>query len=105
MGAIGGEPFTRHRDEEFSADCTAGGGELLARLGAAVCRAQATLRHLGAADLACLLQVQAYRTDVFGAAFHAVEHMSYHTGQILAATKQLTGGREPFELYPQHRGE
>ena len=31
--------------------------------------------------------------------------MSYHTGQILAVVKQLTAGEEPFELYPQHRGE
>jgi hypothetical protein len=31
--------------------------------------------------------------------------MSYHTGQIVAAAKQLAAGGEPFELYPQHRGE
>ena len=105
VASIGGEPFVRHRDEEFAADRTAGAGELLARLGEAVRRAQTTLRALGAADLARPLQVQSYRTNVLGAAFHAVEHMSYHTGQILAVVKQLTGGDEPFDLYPQHRGE
>ena len=36
----------------------------------------------------------------------AVEHMSYHTGQILYLLKQsLQPGAERVELYPQHRGE
>lgn len=104
-GAIGGEAVERDRGGEFAADLSAGRDELLARLGAAVARAQAVLRGLSEADLARPLEVQTYPTTVLAAAFHAVEHLSYHTGQILAIAKQLTAEGEPFELYPQHRGE
>jgi hypothetical protein len=63
------------------------------------------LGALTAADLARPLRIQTYDATVLAAAFHAVEHLSYHTGQILAVAKELAGDREPFELYPQHRGE
>lgn len=114
IGGMAGEPVERDRGAEFAADAAntanaanaAGRDELLARLAGAVARAQEVVRRLTAADLARPLRIQGYATDVLGAAFHAVEHMSYHTGQIVATAKQLTGGDgEPFELYPQHRDE
>ena len=46
-----------------------------------------------------------YRSDGLGVVFHAVEHMSYHTGQILYLAKQVRGAGHGIELYPQHRGE
>ena len=49
--------------------------------------------------------MQGYDTDGLGVVFHVVEHMSYHTGQIVATTKQLTGPEAGIEFYPQHRGE
>ena len=65
-------------------------------------------RVLGGLDpdgLQRAIEVQGYQTDVHGAVFHVVEHMSYHTGQILWAVKQLTLADRPLELYPQHGEE
>jgi septum formation protein len=101
----GGRPVERDRAGEFAADRSAGRAELLFRLGEAVARAQAVLGGLTDAGLARPLRIQSYDATVLAAAFHAVEHLSYHTGQILAVAKELAGDREPFELYPQHRGE
>jgi uncharacterized damage-inducible protein DinB len=42
---------------------------------------------------------------VLGAAFHATEHMGYHTGQVLLLLKQCLPAGESVELYPQHRRE
>jgi nucleoside triphosphate pyrophosphatase len=105
VAGVGGEPHRRDRAGEFAADRSAGREQMLAGLHAAVERAQAVLRALTPDDLARPLAIQRYDTNVLGAAFHAVEHMSYHTGQILTVAKQLTGGQEAFELYPQHRAE
>ncbi len=64
------------------------------------------LRRLPEADLARPLRIQGYDTDILAAVFHAVEHMSYHTGQVLYLLKQsLPPETERVELYPQHRGE
>ena len=37
-------------------------------------------------------EIQIYRVSGVEAVFHVVEHFSYHTGQIIFATKSLTGG-------------
>jgi uncharacterized damage-inducible protein DinB len=60
---------------------------------------------MGSADLDRGLRVQGYDTDGLGVVFHIVEHMSYHTGQIVATTKQLQGPPANIDFYPQHRGE
>jgi uncharacterized damage-inducible protein DinB len=70
-----------------------------------VARCAALLRRLGPADEGRALTVQGYATDVRGAVFHAVEHMGYHTGQILMLLKQALPADQPVELYPQHHGE
>ena len=41
--------------------------------------------------LAGQLVIQGYRVSVLEAIYHVVEHFSMHTGQILFATKMLTG--------------
>jgi uncharacterized damage-inducible protein DinB len=105
LKSVGGEDFTRDRAGEFAATGGADGPELVARLEAIVGRCTALLRRLGDADLARALVVQGYDTDVLGVVFHAVEHMSYHTGQILWLLKQALPAGERVELYPQHRKE
>jgi uncharacterized damage-inducible protein DinB len=35
-----------------------------------------------------------------GVLLHAVEHMAYHTGQIVFVAKQLAGERVEIEFYP-----
>lgn len=107
LKALGGREYERHRAAEFAADRTAGKGELLAALEEVVEGCGPVLEGLSEEDLGREVDVQGYRCDAFSAAFHAVEHMSYHTGQIVWIAKQALAakGEAVFEFYPQHRGE
>jgi uncharacterized damage-inducible protein DinB len=107
LKSIGGEEFERHRAAEFAADRSAGKDELVAGLAAVVESSCAVLGALSDDDLGRELDVQGYVCDAFTATFHAVEHMSYHTGQIIWIAKQALArrGEAVFEFYPQHAGE
>jgi uncharacterized damage-inducible protein DinB len=105
LSGVGGAPPARDRAAEFAATGGAGRAELARRLEEVVSHCAALLRQLEAEDAARRLEVQGYHTDVQGAVFHAVEHMSYHTGQILYLLKQSLPPGRSLELYPQHRGE
>ena len=105
LAAVGGEPYSRHRAAEFAADGGHDGEELAARLHGVVSRCAATLRRLPPEAVARPVEVQGYSLDVQAAVFHAVEHMSYHTGQLLFLLKQSLPAGRTLELYPQHRGE
>jgi uncharacterized damage-inducible protein DinB len=105
LNTLGGESNPRHRSAEFAADRSATKDEALAGLVEVVDRCQRLLARLGDAELDQARTVQGYATDGRGALFHAVEHMSYHTGQIVWITKQATAGRAAIEFYPQHQSE
>lgn len=102
---LDGVPYARDRAGEFAAERTLGRGELVARLAAVVARCQGILAGRDGEPLARRIDVQTYETDALGVVFHAVEHMSYHTGQIVWIAKELGAGREPLEFYPRHRAE
>lgn len=102
---LGGDAFRRDRSAEFAADRSHGAGEMMRELTAVVARCREVLEALDGKPLDRPVDVQGYRSDVLGVAFHAVEHMSYHTGQILTLAKQLRGAGHGIEFYPQHRGE
>lgn len=102
---IGGHPFDRDRRGELTADRSHDKVALLATLDDAVELCQAVVDGLSEDDLDRSLEIQGYTVDVRGALFHAVEHMSYHTGQVAFLAKQLLGPDDGFELYPQHAGE
>ncbi len=106
LQGVGGEPYERDRAGEFTADRSAGGQELSAGLGEVVEACGRVLRDLPPDDLGALVTVQGYRGDLRGVVFHAVEHMSYHTGQIvwIAKLRRAETG-DGFEFYPQHAGE
>lgn len=102
LAGLGGEPFERHRDAEFAVREGEPKAELLARLRTTVERCRAVVARLTAADLQRRHRIQKYELEGFRALFHTVEHMSYHTGQIVLLAK-LHG--VPLDFYPQHRGE
>lgn len=99
LDALGGEPFERHRNAEFAADGGGEGAVLLGRLRAVVERCVAVAHALDARALESRHQVQGYRKSGFGVLLHAVEHMSYHTGQIVLLTKQMTDPDVEIEFY------
>lgn len=107
LKSVAGEDYERHRSAEFAADESAGKAEILAAFTTVVERATAVLAALPDDDLGRELDVQGYACDAFTAAYHAVEHMSYHTGQVVWIAKQALArrGDQVFEFYPQHRGE
>ncbi len=91
VSGVGGQPDTRDRDGEFGARSGASVPELSARLRETVDEATAVIAALTHERLAAPLVVQGYRVSVLEAVYHVVEHFSMHTGQILFATKMLTG--------------
>jgi uncharacterized damage-inducible protein DinB len=105
LASIGGQDFERDRAGEFSADRTAGKDELLAGLRGVVGDSRVVLAGLDSDRLNEEIEVQGYSTDVRGAAFHAVEHMGYHTGQIVLLAKQALAAEGGLEFYPHHKAE
>jgi len=91
LHGIGGEPDVRRRDDEFAARGGVQKTELLARLDETVRRACGLLEALPPGRLLETTRPQNYDVTVLEAIYHVVEHFSGHTGQIIAATKAMTG--------------
>ena len=91
VDGVGGEPFVRDRDREFATRGGASPAELKAGLRQAVDASAAVIRSVPASRLSERVSIQNYNITVLEAIFHVVEHFSGHTGQIIFATKLLTG--------------
>jgi uncharacterized damage-inducible protein DinB len=89
---VGGKPDIRVRDREFSARGGVETGELLERLKGSVQEAVAVIDSVSASRLTEHVTIQKYDVTVLEAIAHVVEHFSQHTGQIMFATKMITGG-------------
>ena len=88
---IGDLPDTRIRDQEFAARGHMEAAELMQKLDNAVGEALAILRALTPDRLLETYQPQQYRVTIVEGIYHVVEHFAEHTGQIIFATKLLTG--------------
>ncbi|MET0645376.1 MAG: DinB family protein [Pyrinomonadaceae bacterium] len=86
---VGGAADARVRDREFAERHLLPRGELLAALRAAVEEADDALARLDPASLLETRRVQGLDVTLLAAVFHAVEHFSMHTGQIILLTKML----------------
>jgi uncharacterized damage-inducible protein DinB len=91
VSGLGGAADTRTRDVEFSTLDGIGKAELLSRLDAVVAAAEDVICRLSEAELTSDRAVQGYRATGLSAVFHAVEHFSGHTGQVIWITKMLKG--------------
>jgi uncharacterized damage-inducible protein DinB len=91
VSGAGGQPDVRRRDEEFAARGGVATPELAACLRDTVSEAAAVLEALPPERLVERIRVQDYHITVLEAVYHAVEHFSGHTGQIIYATKLFTG--------------
>jgi len=91
VAGVGGTPDVRDRDAEFASRGGMGKAELEARLRQTVEEAAAVIERLTPERLATAVTVQGYQLTVLEAVYHVVEHFSMHTGQIIFATKMLTG--------------
>jgi len=91
VSGVGERPDSRNRDAEFDARGGLSVVELAARLRATVTEAVSVLDAVTAERLAQRVVIQQYDVSVLEAICHVVEHFSGHTGQIVFATKMLTG--------------
>ncbi len=89
IAGIGGEPFQRDRPAEFAARGPVPAEQLLPRLEQTVAQAIRTIRGVGAESAAAARSIQGYQVSTVAAIFHVVEHFSFHTGQIVLATKLM----------------
>ena len=88
---VGGQPDIRVRDREFQARSGLTAADLKGRLEVTIAEATAVLGKVSASDLASFTRIQNYDITKLEAIYHAVEHFSGHTGQIIFATKLATG--------------
>jgi uncharacterized damage-inducible protein DinB len=88
---VAGKLDDRVREREFNARGDVASEELAQRLASTVEGAVAAILAVSADRLQEKISVQKYDVTVLEAIYHVVEHFSQHTGQILFATKLLTG--------------
>jgi len=91
VSSVGGAADVRQRDAEFAARSGAPVPELAERLRSTVEEAAVVLNRVTTERLEQPLVIQGYQVSGLLAIYHVVEHFSGHTGQIIFATKMLTG--------------
>ena len=92
LGGVGGQPDVRDRDSEFAARGGVQPAELAVKLKATVAEAAGIIRDFPMDRLMERKTIQkVYDTTLMQAIYHVVEHFGQHTGQIIFATKLLTG--------------
>jgi uncharacterized damage-inducible protein DinB len=100
LAGLGGAAFERRRREEFATADGGDGRELLGRLREVVRACRGVVQGLTEEDLGRIFVIQGITRTGFGVLLHAVEHMAYHTGQIVHIAKELVGDRAEIDFYP-----
>ena len=91
VSGVGGAADVRVRDREFSTHGGIAASELLDRLEQTVNEAVTVLNSIPLERLLERVTIQKYNLPVMEAVYHVVEHFAQHTGQIIFATKWMTG--------------
>lgn len=91
VSGVGGAPNLRDRQREFDERDRRPGVELLAQLKATLAEVDRVLAAVTDEQLAATIQVRDKQLTALAAIYHAVEHFSMHTGQILMLAKMRTG--------------
>jgi hypothetical protein len=90
VAAFGHLEDTRNRPQEFGERAHLPKGQLIARLGSTIERADAALARLTEADLRATYTIQKYTVSGLFAVYQAVEHFALHYGQVLYIVKSVT---------------
>jgi uncharacterized damage-inducible protein DinB len=91
VAGLGGKPDIRVRDREFSTEGGMIAGELEAKLRQTVDEASSVIAALTTGQLTHVYQIQNRTSSGVEAVFAVVAHFAEHKGQIIFATKNLTG--------------
>lgn len=100
VAALGGGTFQRDRPAEFAARGGPDREALAVQLAGTVRDALQVLGRLEPSALDRQHDIQGYRVTAATAVIHVLEHFAFHTGQIIHATKWLTGAE--LSLYDAH---
>ena len=87
LSGLGGTPDLRQRDEEFAERGPVAREALVEKLRRTVQEASAVLARVTAADLTKRCRIQRFDVTGYEAAAHVIEHVAYHSGQIIYITK------------------
>ncbi len=99
VAGVGGQPDIRQRDTEFAARGGLAAAGLAALLGEIVEEAAGVIERVAPDRLTERLMVQGYDVTVLEAIYAVVEHFAGHAGQIVYATKLLTGEDLGYHKY------
>jgi uncharacterized damage-inducible protein DinB len=91
ISSLGNTPDRRDRNAEFDARGGFTSAELARRLRDTVEQALTIIPALTTEQLTRDYDIQGYRVSGVEVVFHVVEHFAQHTGQIIFATKMITG--------------
>jgi uncharacterized damage-inducible protein DinB len=91
VSGVGGESDVRDRAAEFAQFGGSTASELQVRLDATLKKAAEVIHALPASRLTEMITVQHQEKAVLEVIYTVVEHFAQHTGQIIFATKTLTG--------------
>ncbi|RMB57336.1 DUF1572 domain-containing protein [Dokdonia sinensis] len=97
ISGLGGEADNRNREEEFNAEDGPTKDELLKQLLHLGQEVTSTIQNASEEDLLKKYKVQGFDLSGMGLVIHAVEHFSYHTGQIATLVKLVVN--EPLGFY------
>ena len=104
VSGVGGTEDQRDRDAEFSRRDPLPAAELMRRFRDAVQEADLVLARLSYRDLPAPRTIQGFEVTVLHAIYHVVVHFGEHTGQIIWATKRMTGEDLGFYAYLGDKG-
>lgn len=99
VSGVGGAEDRRDRDWEFATRDPQPAERLRDHLDAAVADADAVLAGLAPGRLLEQLRIQVYEVSVLQAITHVLTHFAGHGGQIIWATKHVTGKDLGFYSY------
>ncbi len=89
ISSLGEQPDMRERDAEFAITSGMNKETLLRNLNRTVAEAIAVIKNTSVDQWVEKRDVQGFNFSGIGVVLHAVEHYSYHTGQIAFFTKEL----------------
>ena len=89
LSSLGGKPDNRNRDLEFQQDSGLDKEQLFNGLLAVVEQVKTTINSTSESEYLRHRDVQGFNFSGVGVVLHAVEHYSYHTGQIAFWVKLL----------------
>jgi len=101
LGGLGSGPGRRRRAEEFARREGGTRAELLDALARTIEGAAAVIARQEALDRR--LMIQGLETSVRSAIYHVVEHLSWHTGQIVWIAKMRAGEAHGIAFYDDRK--